>query len=72
MAPHPPPPTPQKKIVQNVKQTANMHASLLSLLPPHNVSGLFALIRNFNFVIMSKKEISVTALNVQWQAIYLK
>ena len=49
-----------------------MRASLLSLLPPHNVSGLFALIRIFNFVIMSKKEISVTALNVQWQAIYLK
>ena len=42
-----------------------MCASLLPPLPPHNVSGLFAVIRNFDFVITSKKEISVTALNVQ-------
>ena len=67
-----PPPPPKKKIVQNVKQTANMHASLLPPLPPHNVSGLFALICNFNFLIMSKKEISVTALNVQRQGTFLK
>ena len=66
------PPPPKKENWQNVKQTAIMCASLLPPLPPHNVSGLFAVIRNFDFVIMSKKEISVTALNVQWQVIYLK
>ena len=66
-------PRPPQKIVQNVKQTANMHASLLPPLHPHNVSGLFTVvIRNFNFVIMSKKERSVTALNVQWQVTYLR
>ena len=53
-APFPPPPKKKnktKQIVQNVKQTANMRESLLPALPPHNVSGLFAVIRNFNFVI---------------------
>ena len=49
-----------------------MCASLLPPLPAHNVSGLFAVVRNFDFAIMSKKEIIVTALNVQWQVIYLK
>ena len=38
--PSPPPPPNQKKIVQNVKETANMRAS-----------RLFEVILNFNFVI---------------------